>query len=71
MGLVEAELEAEAQRRWLLWRDELLQAGLVDPGELWEALVARQRAWETAPQSDLGGMTPVEAIETEREARSD
>ena len=67
MGRVEAELEHELQRRWLLWRDELLEQGVTDNYELRRLLVERQRAWETAPHADLGGRTPVQAVGSERQ----
>jgi hypothetical protein len=68
-GMKEARLERELQRRWLLWRDELLRGGELSRDELAEALVARQRAWEAAPHPDLGGRTPLAAIAEERRAR--
>ena len=68
-GMTEARLQRELQRRWLLWRDELLRGGGRSRDELAEALVARQRAWEAAPHPDLGGRTPLAAIAEERRAR--
>ncbi len=70
-GLTEAELNDELDRRWLLWRDELIRAGTDRPGLLAGALVERQSAWETTPHPDLGGRTPVEAIQAERRARQE
>jgi SEC-C motif len=67
-GMTEARLQRELQRRWLLWRDELLRGGGMSRNELAEALVARQRAWEAAPHPDLGGRTPLAAIAEERRA---
>lgn len=65
-GMIEACLQDELQRRWLLWRDELIRSGTDEPVELFGALVERQRTWETSPHPDLGGTTPVEAIRVER-----
>ena len=67
MGPVEAILDRELQRRWLLWRDELLAQGVNDPAELLASLTRRQRAWESRPHPVHGGKTPVEAILAERE----
>jgi hypothetical protein len=35
----------ELIRSWLLWRDELIEAGVREEDELWDALVDRQRGW--------------------------
>lgn len=70
MGPTEARLQDELERRWLVWRDELLaSAGRIRPGRLRAALVTRQRDWETTPHPALGGKTPVEAILAERALR--
>jgi hypothetical protein len=68
MGPVEAALNRELGRRWLLWRDEVIASGLREPEAVWEALVARQREWELAGHPRHGGQAPVEAIAEEREA---
>ncbi|MGH9363273.1 MAG: hypothetical protein ACRD2T_15285, partial [Thermoanaerobaculia bacterium] len=68
-GMTEARLHRELQRRWLLWRDELLRGGGGSAEDLAAALVARQRAWESAPHPDLDGHTPLSAIAAERRAR--
>jgi hypothetical protein len=68
LGPVEAELEREVQRRWLLWRDEVIRGGATDPQEVREALVRRQVGWETTPHPRLG-RTPLVAIGAERRAR--
>jgi SEC-C motif len=58
-----ARLEAELQRRWLIWRDEEVRAGTVAPGALRAALGARQAAWEETPHPGFGGRTPREVAE--------
>ena len=68
MGIVEDDLSHELQRRWLIWRDEEIHAGLVDRDHVRAALVRRQREWETTVHPQLDGRTPVEAIEAERVA---
>jgi len=70
-GLTEAELNDELQRRWLLWRDELIRAGTDRPGALADALLERQVAWETTPHPALAGKTPVEAVQAERREREE
>ncbi len=67
MGKVEWKLSHELQRRWLLWREEVVKSGVVEPADVRAALVRRQRKWETTPHSDFGAATPVEAILRERE----
>lgn len=57
-----ARLRHELQRRWLLWHDELVRGGTTDFEELREALVARQRAWESTPHPTFDGRTPAEVI---------
>jgi hypothetical protein len=69
MGMVEAQLESELQRRWLLWRDALLEEGVTDPAELRRRLVDHRRIWESAPHERLDGKTPLEAIAEERKRR--
>jgi hypothetical protein len=70
MGPTEARLQDELERRWLVWRDELLAStGRIRLGRLRAALVTRQRNWETTPHPALGGKTPVEAILAERALR--
>jgi hypothetical protein len=69
MGVVEAQLESELQRRWLLWRDALIEEGVTDPAELRRRLVDHRRIWESAPHERLDGKTPLEAIAAERKRR--
>jgi hypothetical protein len=67
MGPVEARLDRELQRRWLLWRDDQLRRRAdPDPDDLLRHLTERQRAWETTPQAKLAGKSPAEAIAAER-----
>jgi hypothetical protein len=68
MGVVEFELHRELRRRWLLWREALISAGMVEPNAAREELVRRQRAWETTPHPNHGGITPVAAVARERKA---
>lgn len=63
---IESLLEDELQRRWLLWRDEVIRSGETDPEEVRALLVERQRAWEMTPHEALDGLTPIEAVEAER-----
>lgn len=67
MGEVEYGLVRELQRRWLIWRDEVIAGGVTAAPEVRAALVARQREWETSGHPDLRGRSPVEAILAERE----
>jgi hypothetical protein len=70
MGWVEAGLHSELQRRWLLWRDELLAGHEREHESLADGLLARQHRWEMEPHARLGGASPFEAILCERrEAR--
>ncbi len=66
MGPTEARLDHELRRRWLLWRDELLLAGVETFPELVRRLVGRQRQWEHAPHPQLAGKSPLAAIREER-----
>ncbi|MDP2958080.1 MAG: SEC-C metal-binding domain-containing protein [Longimicrobiales bacterium] len=67
MGDVEWKLHAELQRRWLLWREELIRAGVSEHRAVLTELCRRQRAWETAPNPGGDGRTPIEAIRAERQ----
>jgi hypothetical protein len=68
MGNVEWKLSHELQRRWLLWREEVVKSGIAEPADVRAALVRRQRKWEMTSHSAHGGATPVQAILCEREA---
>ncbi len=57
-----AQLREELQRRWLTWYDELVCGGLTDYGELEDALVLRQREWESTPNPHVGGRTPARLV---------
>jgi hypothetical protein len=69
MATTEARLHAELVRRWLLWRDELLDAGVVRWRELADRLIERQREWERTPHPRCAGKSPIEAILEERAGR--
>jgi hypothetical protein len=69
MGPDEEVLYRELLRRWLLWRDEAIAAGVTDPADLRAELVPRQRRWETTPHPDYQGRTPLAAVRAERAAR--
>jgi hypothetical protein len=69
MGMQEAELHHELQRRWLLWRDEVIRAGIVDPSRVREELVHRQHDWERRPRAADSRRSPSDLIATECEAR--
>lgn len=66
MGMVESALHGELQRRWLLWRDQVIAGGVTEPAAVRAELVRQQRAWETAPHRARGGATPAAAIRLER-----
>jgi len=67
MGPVEARLLSILRRRWLGWRDQLLESGMQASEEFDAKLSERQRKWETTPRQDLDGNTPAGAIAAERE----
>jgi hypothetical protein len=62
MSLEVAQLREELQRRWLLWYDELVRGGITDLVDLEDALLARQRAWETTPHPQVGNRTPAQVV---------
>jgi len=66
MGPVEYGLRHELQRRWLIWRDEVVRSGTTGPADVRAALVRRQREWEAAPHPEHGGWTVVEVVAEER-----
>jgi SEC-C motif/Domain of unknown function (DUF6930) len=66
MGSAEAQVYQEAQRRWLLWRDEALSAGAVEWEALARHLIARQQEWAKVRRPDLGGKSPLQVIRAER-----
>ena len=68
MGMVEYRLNRELQRRWLLWRDEVIGSGVVDPAQARKELIRRQRSWEKSPHP-AHGASPVEAVLWERQGR--
>jgi hypothetical protein len=62
MAVEVAQLRDELQRRWLLWYDELVRGGMTDFVDLEDALLARQREWQTAPHPRVDGRTPFEVV---------
>jgi Domain of unknown function (DUF6930)/SEC-C motif len=71
-GIDEARLHHEAQRRWLTWRDDLIQDGLDTPDELTDALGARLLGWLDEPDpEDPDGLTRLAVIRAERNAAPD
>jgi hypothetical protein len=69
MGTQEATLHHELQRRWLLWRDEVIRAGIVDAPRVREELVRRQHDWEQRPRTADSRRSPNDLIAAERDAR--
>lgn len=67
VGSTEAWLEYELERRWLLWRDEILRAGVEDSQQVLSRLLTRQEEWENTPHPLLAGKTPGQAIAEERQ----
>lgn len=67
VGSTEARLEYELERRWLLWRDEILRSGVEDSEEVLSRLLVRQEKWENTPHPNLAGTTPGRAIAEERQ----
>ncbi len=68
-GPEESRLQMRLQREWLVWRDEAIRGGISEPHALAEQLLLRQETWETSPNTEIGGRTPVEVIAAERNAR--
>jgi len=72
MGMEEARLQREAQRAWLVWRDELILEGTDTPDALRDALGERLLEWLDAP--DAGdtegppGRTRLDVLRAERKA---
>jgi hypothetical protein len=62
MSIDVARLRHELQRRWLLWHDELVRGGTTDYEELMEALLTRQREWESTPHPGFDDRTPAEVV---------
>lgn len=62
MAVEVAQLRDELQRRWLLWYDALVRGGMTDFGDLEDALLARQREWQTTPHPRVDGRTPFEVV---------
>jgi len=68
-GIGEARLHHEAQRRWLVWRDDLIHGGMDTPDELYDALGVRLLEWLDEPDpEDRDGRTRLAVIRAERNA---
>jgi hypothetical protein len=59
-----AALVRELQRRWLVWRDELVASGVRAPDALRAALVVRQREWERTTHPAYGA-SPIRVVADE------
>ncbi|HEX8695627.1 MAG TPA: SEC-C domain-containing protein [Longimicrobium sp.] len=66
MDMDVALLERELERRWLLWYDEAVRRGVVDPDALEQVLVGRQREWENTPHPAHAGRTPADVVRAYR-----
>ncbi|MEW5927133.1 MAG: SEC-C metal-binding domain-containing protein [Gemmatimonadota bacterium] len=62
MGPAEAMLWGELQRRWLLWRDEVVRAGTGEPDAVRRELARRQREWERTPHPEHRGKSPLQVV---------
>lgn len=69
MGMTELALHQVAQRRWLVWRDEVIGAGMTSPPDVDDVLAPRLREWARTALPELGGRTPIRAIREERGGR--
>lgn len=68
MGPVEEKLEREIGRLWLLWRDEIIRAGITRATDVQEDLIA-ENAWDTSPHPRLDNGSPLSAVRAERRRR--
>jgi hypothetical protein len=71
MGIAEHMLQHAVQRRWLVWRDEVIRAGTTAPESVRAVLMPRQHDWLRTPLPELGGRTPLETILQERRDREE
>lgn len=69
MGMTEHVVHHAIQRRWLIWRDEVIRSGTTAPEAVRAALIPRQHAWVRTPLPELNGQAPLDAIREERRAR--
>jgi hypothetical protein len=65
-GTIEFTLSRELQRRWLIWRDELIGNGVNKPRDVYPVLIERQAAWEQTRNSSADGLTPRQAVAREQ-----
>lgn len=68
-GFLEGMTKQEHDARWLVWREELIAAGVTSPNELREQLKARSTEWLATPGSD--GRSPLEELLGERVGRGE
>jgi hypothetical protein len=66
MSPAESMLWRELQRRWLLWRDEVVRAGTTDPDAVRRELAGRQRKWERTRHPDFRGKSPLQVVRAGR-----
>jgi hypothetical protein len=66
MGMDEARLHGELQRRWLAWRDEVIRDGVMEPADVRAACVRHQQAWARTPHPAFGKRTPLAVLRAER-----
>ena len=71
MGVKEARLHSRLQREWLVWRDELIRAGITDVRQVRAELVIRQQEWERRRRTDLDGQSVSQVVARERLKQSD
>ncbi|HEX9563958.1 MAG TPA: hypothetical protein VF981_08305 [Gemmatimonadaceae bacterium] len=65
-GTLESDLLEVLQRRWLVWRDELIRAGTTDRDAVLRALLEKHARWQASPNAIAGGRTPRDAVRDER-----
>ncbi|CAN5875941.1 hypothetical protein BH11GEM1_BH11GEM1_21920 [soil metagenome] len=65
----ELALLAELQRRWLVWRDEVIRSGITMPETVREVLQGRRLEWERRPQTTLQGKSPADMVGRKRPRR--
>jgi hypothetical protein len=65
MGEREFELWLELERKWLVWRDDVIASGNTNPTDVAREATARRCEWERTP---LGGdgLTPAQIVEAEQ-----
>lgn len=66
MEPAEGILWVELQRRWLIWRDDAIEAGITEPDAVRRAAARRQLEWELCPHPAYRWKTPLEVVRYER-----